>query len=54
MDQATQQNAALVEESAAAADTLSYQAQQLVAAVAIFKLEGRAPEAPAEAGPEAA
>jgi methyl-accepting chemotaxis protein-1 (serine sensor receptor) len=38
MDQATQQNAALVEESAAAADSLKQQAQQLVAAVAVFKL----------------
>ncbi|NMM13354.1 MAG: methyl-accepting chemotaxis protein [Rhodoferax sp.] len=38
MDQATQQNAALVEESAAAADSLKTQAQQLVQAVAVFKL----------------
>ena len=38
MDQATQQNAALVEESAAAAGSLKAQAQQLVQAVAIFKL----------------
>ena len=38
MDQATQQNAALVEESAAAADSLKVQAQQLVQAVAVFKL----------------
>ena len=38
MDQVTQQNAALVEESAAAADSLRQQAQQLVAAVAVFKL----------------
>jgi methyl-accepting chemotaxis protein len=38
MDQATQQNAALVEESAAAAGNLNSQAQQLVAAVAVFKL----------------
>jgi len=38
MDQATQQNAALVEESAAAAESLKGQAQQLVSAVAIFKL----------------
>ena len=40
MDQATQQNAALVEESAAAAGSLKAQAQQLVGAVAVFKLEG--------------
>lgn len=38
MDQATQQNAALVEESAAASASLQGQAQQLVAAVAVFKL----------------
>ena len=38
MDHATQQNAALVEESAAAAESLKGQAQQLVAAVAVFKL----------------
>nr|WP_304622829.1 methyl-accepting chemotaxis protein [Pelomonas sp. P8] len=38
MDQATQQNAALVEESAAAAESLRSQAQQLVEAVAVFKL----------------
>jgi len=40
MDQATQQNAALVEESAAAASSLKTQAQQLVDAVAIFRLAG--------------
>jgi methyl-accepting chemotaxis protein len=38
MDHATQQNAALVEESAAAAASLRAQAQQLVQAVAVFKL----------------
>ncbi len=38
MDQVTQQNAALVEESAAAADSLRQQAQQLVTAVAVFRL----------------
>lgn len=38
MDEATQQNAALVEESAAAASSLQSQAQQLVQAVAVFKL----------------
>jgi methyl-accepting chemotaxis protein len=38
MDQVTQQNAALVEESAAAAESLKGQAQQLVSAVAVFKL----------------
>jgi hypothetical protein len=38
MDQTTQQNAALVEESAAAAESLNAQARQLVDAVAVFKL----------------
>ena len=43
MDQATQQNAALVEEMAAAADSLRSQAQHLVQTVAVFKLsEARA------------
>ena len=37
MDQATQQNAALVEESAAAADSLQRQAQELVKAVSVFR-----------------
>lgn len=38
MDQATQQNAALVEQSAAAAESLRNQAEQLVSAVARFQL----------------
>jgi methyl-accepting chemotaxis protein len=38
MDQTTQQNAALVEESAAAAESLRQQAQQLVQAVAVFRV----------------
>jgi len=38
MDQATQQNAALVEQMAAAASSLKSQANELVAAVAVFKL----------------
>ncbi|MBK9574641.1 MAG: MCP four helix bundle domain-containing protein [Rhodoferax sp.] len=38
MDQATQQNAALVEEMAAAASSLKSQAQELVQVVAVFKL----------------
>jgi methyl-accepting chemotaxis protein len=37
MDQATQQNAALVEQSAAAAESLKQQAHQLVDAVAVFR-----------------
>jgi methyl-accepting chemotaxis protein len=40
MDQATQQNAALVEEMAAAASSLRNQAQDLVQVVAVFKLSG--------------
>jgi methyl-accepting chemotaxis protein len=38
LDQVTQQNAALVEESAAAADSLNQQASRLVQAVSVFKL----------------
>ena len=38
MDRVTQQNAALVEESAAAADSLKSQSQQLVQVVSVFKL----------------
>jgi methyl-accepting chemotaxis protein len=38
MDEATQQNAAMVEQSSAAAESLREQAQQLVEAVASFKL----------------
>ncbi len=40
MDQVTQQNAALVEEIAAAAGSLKSQAQELVQTVAVFKLSG--------------
>jgi methyl-accepting chemotaxis protein len=62
MDQATQQNAALVEESAAAAESLKVQAAQLVQTVSVFKLAANAqavepvvptptrPAAPAAAG----
>ena len=54
MDQATQQNAALVEESAAAAESLKDQARQLVQVVSVFKLDARvateeSPRAPAPA-----
>jgi len=41
MDQATQQNAALVEEMAAAAGSLRSQAQDLVQTVAVFKLNAQ-------------
>jgi methyl-accepting chemotaxis protein len=40
LDQVTQQNAALVEEMAAAAGSLSSQAQALVQAVAVFREGG--------------
>jgi len=46
MDQATQQNAALVEQSAAAAESLKVQAVQLLEAVALFKLESCASTRP--------
>jgi methyl-accepting chemotaxis protein len=39
LDQVTQQNAALVEESAAAADSLKHQARQLAQTVAVFKVD---------------
>jgi methyl-accepting chemotaxis protein len=42
LDQMTQQNAALVEESAAAAESLKEQAQRLARAVAVFKDQGGA------------
>ena len=47
MDQATQQNAALVEEMAAAASSLKSQAQDLVQAVAVFKLSHQRGSLPA-------
>ncbi|KAG1647696.1 ABC transporter C family member 3 [Nymphon striatum] len=40
MDETTQQNAALVEEAAAAAESLVEQAEQLSDAVSVFKLDG--------------
>ena len=44
MDQVTQSNAALVEEAAAAAQSLERQSRALVDAVDVFKLaHGRAP-----------
>ncbi|MBW8328113.1 MAG: hypothetical protein K0M48_02835, partial [Thiobacillus sp.] len=39
MDDATQQNAALVEEAAAAAESLQSQAAKLAEAVSVFRLE---------------
>jgi methyl-accepting chemotaxis protein len=38
MDEVTQQNAALVEEAAAAANSLEHQAQSMIDAVSIFRL----------------
>ena len=49
MDGVTQQNAALVEQAAAAADALQQQAASLADAVSIFKLHA-APDAPAAVG----
>jgi methyl-accepting chemotaxis protein len=46
LDQMTQQNAALVEESAAAAESLKDQAQRLMQVVATFRLGGHAAAAP--------
>lgn len=43
MDETTQQNASMVEESAAAAESLKDQAQQLVKAVGVFKLTNADP-----------
>ncbi|MBW8370279.1 MAG: hypothetical protein K0M66_04785, partial [Thiobacillus sp.] len=48
MDDATQQNAALVEEAAAAAESLQNQAGKLAEAVSVFKLDGGAYSARAE------
>jgi len=55
MDQATQQNAALVEEMAAAAGSLRSQAQELVQTVAVFRGNTASPAASAlVAGPSSA
>jgi methyl-accepting chemotaxis protein len=51
LDQMTQQNAALVEESAAAAESLREQAQRLAGVVGTFRLGAEAPAAPAVARP---
>jgi methyl-accepting chemotaxis protein len=47
LDQMTQQNAALVEESAAAAESLKEQAQRLMKVVATFRLDNHGPAVPA-------
>ena len=49
MDQVTQQNASLVEEAAAAAESLQDQAGKLAGLVSVFKLDARAPSAAAPA-----
>ncbi|HTH74772.1 MAG TPA: methyl-accepting chemotaxis protein [Trinickia sp.] len=49
MDQVTQQNAALVEEAAAAAESMREQADALVSAVSVFKLRQGAAGAPMRA-----
>lgn len=51
MDQVTQQNAALVEESAAAAESLRRQAEQLVTSVAVFTIETAARTQAADLAP---
>jgi methyl-accepting chemotaxis protein len=49
MDEVTQQNAALVEEAAAAAGSLQEQAQRLAEAVSVFKInEGQVIDVPAQ------
>jgi methyl-accepting chemotaxis protein len=54
MDGTTQQNAALVEEAAAAADSLQRQADMLVALVGEFRLDGEQGPAARPAGPVSA
>jgi hypothetical protein len=54
MDEATQQNAALVEEASAAARTMEEQAGQLADAVAAFKLSDAATTPTLRAHPAAA
>jgi methyl-accepting chemotaxis protein len=51
MDQTTQQNAALVEEMAAAASSLKAQSQELVQTVAVFKLGGEDGRSSSQARP---
>ena len=45
IDEATQHNAALVEQTSAAAESLKHRAQELVSAVAVFKLGGQSSQA---------
>ncbi len=50
MDQVTQQNAALVEETASASESLKHQAQTMAQAVSVFSLAGDAGSAPSSPG----
>jgi len=50
----TQQNAALVEQAAAATESLKVQAHQLSEAIAVFRFDGVMPETPARALPRLA
>ena len=54
LDRVTQQNAALVEESAAAAESLKQQAARMTQVVGVFKLDGSAARSLASAAPAAA
>jgi methyl-accepting chemotaxis protein len=54
MDNVTQQKAALVEEAAAAAQSMQEQAGNLFQVVSVFKLDERAPRAPQVALPASA
>jgi methyl-accepting chemotaxis protein len=51
LDQMTQQNAALVEESAAAAQSAAEQSRRLIGTVSRFKVDGRGGDAPAAFSP---
>lgn len=51
MDDVTQQNAALVEQAAAATEAMQHQAQALMEAVSMFQLESREPLRPLAAKP---
>ncbi|MYM72113.1 HAMP domain-containing protein [Duganella sp. FT134W] len=53
MDQVTQQNAALVEQAAAAAESMQEQAARLSEVVSVFKLLATAPSAPVTRAPPA-
>jgi methyl-accepting chemotaxis protein len=52
MDEGTQQNAALVEQAAAAAASLDQQAAQLSRAVSVFHVRQLVPAAPRLASPQ--